>query len=256
MSATTDKNVCCRQRARYESSGVVVCADRVSRSLTLLRSAVVLCLSAIVAPSAFPSGTAIPTFGSPIPGIGFTITRQIVSTENIDGRLVGRPSSGSLAAITIYAPGCNASDIIIDEKATEGNGAFVQVIAPSCLRERFVSAAVFPRRGSIRVRLEKPGDGGWIECPLQSILLPTSNPADHPATSALGVTLDNLNLIQLLDEHATEAAPAGLRLSWTADLQTRNVRAAWHLLWPAFILGVFVFLSWGAHKVASAADRG
>jgi len=188
--------------------------------------------------------------------MGFTITRQIVPMENVGGRLVGRPRTGSVAAIAICAPGCPPNDIVIDEKATEGNNAFLQVVAPPCIREKFVQATMFLRRGSPRVRLEKSVGGNWLEYRLQTIPLPPLSLQDHSSSPTPAVVVNDLGLIQLLDEHAKEAAPAGLRLTWTADLRTRTGRAAWHLLWPAAVLWAFVMLSWGAHKVATLAGRG
>lgn len=226
-----------------------------NKPVAFLQSALVVCLGVGIAPNASPSGTGIPLFGGPIPGMSLTITRQIVPMERVGARLVGRPRSGSIAAITLNAPGCPANDIIIDEKATEGNSTFLQLVVPSCLREKFVQATLFLRRGSPRVRLEKSG-GGWVEGYVQTVALRSASRADHFTHSASAVVVDDLGLIQLLDENANDTAPAGLRLSWTADLQTRTDRAVWHLLWPAVVLGMFVLLSWAVHKTASLAGKG
>lgn len=221
----------------------------------LLQSAVVLCVAASVAPNAFPSGTGIPLFGNPISGVSRTITRQIVRMDSTAGLLVGRPSFGSIAMIMAYAPGCELDDIVIQEKA-EGDSALLQIVAPSCLREKLVQATLFLRRGTPRVRLARPDGGGWVERQPQPIPLPTSNELERTTFLLPAFVVNDLGPIQLLEEHAEGTAPAGLRLSWTADLRTRISRSAWHVLWPAVILVIFILLSWTVHKMPALGNRG
>jgi len=171
--------------------------------------------------------------------------------ESATGLLVGRPRFGSVAMITAYAPGCAPDDIVIREKAAEGNSTVLQVVTPSCLRENLVQATLFLSRGARRVRFAKSGGNGWVECRLGTIPLPDSDTLSLPA-----VVVDGLGLFQLSEEQVRGTAPAELRRPWTADLRTRVGRAAWHLAWPTVTLVIFFLLSWTVHKTAAPGGRG
>jgi hypothetical protein len=195
-------------------------------------------------------------FGNPIFGTTRTSTRQIVRMESVGGRLVGVPRLGSVAMIAVYAPGCSANDLVIREKAAEGNSTLLQIFAPSCLRENLVQAALFLRRGAPHVRFAKSDGGGWVEGRLQTIPVPTSNKLDRSAIPLPAIVVDEFGLIQLFGDQAKEMAPAGVRPSWTPDLRTRISRSGWHLLWPAVGLVIFVLLSSSVHKIATLGGRG
>jgi hypothetical protein len=221
-----------------------------------VRCAVILWVAASVEPTAFPVGPGVLTFGNPVPGTSDPSTRQIVRMEGGDGHLVGRPHLGPLAVIAAYAPGCAPNEIVIQEKATGGNGKLLQIVAPSCLRQNLVQATLFLRAGTARVWFEEAG-GGWVECRRRLTVppRPTSSRQNDLASPLPAVILDHFGLFQLLDEHAEDVAPAGLRLSWTADLRTRISRSVWHLLWPGVALVIIVLISWSIHKLAILDDR-
>jgi hypothetical protein len=225
-----------------------------NRPKALLQCTVVLCVAANVAPRVFAGGTGIPLFGNPIAGTSRTISRQIVKMESRAGLLVGRPSFGSIAMITAYAPGCVLDGVVIQEKA-EGDSTLLQIVAPSCLRERLVQATLFLRNGTPHVRFARSGGGGWVESRLQPMPASTAS-GPLPAFRLPAVVVHDLGPIQLLEEHPSEPGLAGLQLSWTADLRTRISRAAWHFLWPTVTLVIFVLLSWMAHRIATLGKRG
>jgi len=222
-----------------------------NRSLAPLQSALVVSFAIGFAPSAFPSGTGIPLFGNPIPAMNLTITRQIVIMESLDGHMVGSPHSGSLVAILLDASGCAANEIVLDEKATKGGrSSLLQMVLPSCQRGNF-QATLFLRHGKSRVRFEKSGDSNWVECNLELLRLPSPRFPAYSEDLTSAFVVNNPGLIELLEDDASDPAPAGLQFSWTADLPTRTSRAAWHLFWPGLVLGVFVMLSWAVHRTAT-----
>lgn len=241
---------------RRWSNGLWSVSRQLNRARRSLQCAVMLCFIASFSPGAFPSGTGITTFGSPIPGVAGESSRQIVRLENTGGLLVARPRSGSVAMITAYAPGCAPNNVVIRERPAEGNSILIQISTPTCLRENLVQATLFLRRGTTRARSAKSIRDEWVECRLQKIPLQDSTEGDGAASLLTAVVVENLDLIQLFDGEVAEVPPTVLRKPWIADLRTRAGRAAWHLRWPAFALVVFVLLSWSVHRVASLADRG
>jgi hypothetical protein len=204
---------------------------------------------ASLTPRAFPDGTGIPMFGNPIPGTSGVSTRQIVRMESAGGLLVGRPRFGSVAMITAYAPGCTPNDIVIEETPADGN-TLLRIIAPSCFQEKLVQATLFLRRVTFRVLFAKSDGRAWSDCRLRTISLPTLSKPDHSAIPLPAVVINNLGLTLLLEERTKEMAPAGLRLSWKANLRTRIGPATWHLFWPGVALVMFFLLSWSVHKTA------
>jgi hypothetical protein len=234
---------------RYSAGYLAVLVSRcVNKPRRLLQSAIVLCVVAGITPSAFASGTGPLTFGNPFPGASHTNTHQIVKMVGAAGRLAGRPHFGSVVMITAYAPGCADGEIVIGEKAAEGNSTVLQIASSYCLQENLVQATLFLRNRTPRARFAKSGEHGWVECPVRDIPLPTSVGLDHSALPWPAVVVDDLSLIELSEEHTGETAPAGLRLPWNADLGTRMSRAGWHILWPAVALVIFVLLSWSVHR--------
>ena len=115
----------------HETRGPIACGAQVGTvNKLVLQFASMLWVAASVTPSAFPSGTGIPLFGSPIPGTSGTSTRQIVRMESATGLLVGRPHLGAITMITAYAPGCGHSDIVILEKAAEAIARCSRLLPP------------------------------------------------------------------------------------------------------------------------------
>lgn len=224
------------------------------RRRTLLRS-LPLCVAMCMTRGAFSSGTGVLTFGNPILGGGRPRTRQIVRLEGRAGQLIGYPATGPVAMIVAYVPGCAPDDLIIREEMVGGGTTLLQIATPPCFGENFVRATLFLRRKPRRVRFAKSDGSGWSESAFQAVPLPTLNKPRQVSFSGPAVVVDNLRLIQLMDETATQSGPPSVPLFWTTNFRTRIWRAAWHILWSWIALMTFSLLSWSAHKVAALAGR-
>jgi hypothetical protein len=199
---------------------------------------------------AFASGAGVIAFADPAPAVKTSVgSRQLVSLEASGGLLVGVPRLGSLAAVTLRAPGVRGGRLIIREREIAAGDSLLELSASAAVTGGLARVTLYFKTEAEPVRLAHARGGKWIEYDPHEMTIA------HAAgqRKLTGFVLDGLGLFRLVRADHTPGGPArGQPSTFGAfDADVRFRRAGWHLLWPAIVLAGLLLLSKWLHSAAA-----